>query len=88
MDQYLATILEMGLQWAPDGMLPCDGRQLDVRNNAALYSLLGNQFGGDGVNNFALPDLRPVDANGQKRNWYPGETRKFIVTNGLYPSRP
>lgn len=38
--------------------------------NTALFSLLGNRFGGDGRTNFALPDLSsrvPVGA-GQGRN--------------------
>jgi microcystin-dependent protein len=36
----------------------CDGSLLPIRQNAALYSLLGLRYGGDGVNTFALPDLR------------------------------
>ena len=42
----------------PDGWLPCDGRPLAVDEHDTLYSLLGNWFGGDGIHEFALPDLR------------------------------
>ena len=36
----------------------CDGRLLNIRDEIALYSLLGTKFGGDGKTTFALPDLR------------------------------
>lgn len=35
-----------------------DGRRVAVSQNAALYSLLGKNFGGDGMTYFNLPDLR------------------------------
>src|SRR5262249_15199787 len=36
-----------------------DGRLLPIEPfNKALFSLLGVSFGGDGINNFALPDFR------------------------------
>jgi microcystin-dependent protein len=87
MELYLSTILEMAVHWTPRELMPCDGRKLAVRDHQALFSLIGNYYGGDGYNDFALPDLRPVDANGHKRPWEPNETRKFIVTEGLYPNR-
>ncbi len=40
------------------GWMVCDGRLLSVDENLALFSLLGNNFGGNGTINFALPDLR------------------------------
>jgi microcystin-dependent protein len=88
MDNYLSSVVEMALWWTPEGFLPCDGRKLSIRNNEALFSLLGDNYGGDGVNDFALPDLRPVDANGVKRDWKPNEIRKMIVVQGVYPMRP
>lgn len=42
----------------PQGWMPCEGQILPISNNQALFSLLGNRYGGDGRNNFALPDLR------------------------------
>lgn len=42
---------------APAGWLPCDGRTLQVSQYAALYSLIGNAFGGN-TTTFNLPDLR------------------------------
>ena len=44
--------------FAPEGWLPCDGRLIPVQQNAALFSLLSNTYGGDGRTTFGLPDLR------------------------------
>lgn len=87
MELYLSTIVEMAIYWTPRGLMPCDGRKLHVKNNEALFSLIGNTYGGDGYNEFALPDYRPLDENGNRRPWRQDETKKFIVVEGLYPSR-
>jgi microcystin-dependent protein len=36
----------------------CSGQLVAISQNNALFALIGTQFGGDGVNTFALPDLR------------------------------
>jgi microcystin-dependent protein len=36
----------------------CDGSILQIQQNAALFSLISNAYGGDGRTTFALPDLR------------------------------
>lgn len=43
-----------------NGWLLCDGRSLNRRNAqyAALFNAIGSSWGGDGVNNFNVPDLR------------------------------
>ncbi len=40
------------------GYLPADGRLLSVAQYQAVYSVIGNLFGGSGPQTFALPDLR------------------------------
>jgi microcystin-dependent protein len=42
----------------PDGWQPCSGQVLQIRDNPALFSLLGIEYGGNGNTTFALPDLR------------------------------
>jgi microcystin-dependent protein len=42
----------------PKGWHLCDGSLLPIAQNQALFSLLGNRFGGDGRVTFGLPDLR------------------------------
>jgi len=42
----------------PAGWFACDGRLLQIQDYAALYSIIGTTYGGNGTTNFALPDLR------------------------------
>jgi microcystin-dependent protein len=37
---------------------PCDGQLLPINKNQELFSLLGTRYGGDGMFNFALPNLQ------------------------------
>lgn len=57
-NQYLGEIRMVGFNFAPAGWALCDGQLLAISSNAALFSLLGTQFGGNGTTTFALPDLR------------------------------
>lgn len=44
--------------FAPVGWAFCQGQLVSISSNAALFSILGTGYGGDGVTYFALPDLR------------------------------
>jgi len=57
---------------------PADGRVLTITSNVALFSVLGNNYGGDGQTTFALPDLRAVAPNG---------LTYLICTQGVFPQR-
>lgn len=57
-EPYLGEIKMFAGIRIPDGWAVCDGRLLRIDQNDALYELLGTKFGGDGIYNFALPDLR------------------------------
>lgn len=48
----------MAFNWPPRNYACCDGAEVVISANQALYSLLGNQFGGSYPNTFKLPDLR------------------------------
>ena len=36
----------------------CNGQLISISSNAALFSILGTTYGGDGVSTFALPNLQ------------------------------
>ena len=55
---YLGEIRLFPYNFAPQGWAFCDGRLLPISQNAALFSLLGTTYGGNGTTTFALPDLR------------------------------
>ena len=65
MDAFLGTILGVGFSFPPRGWMTCNGQLLSINTNSALFALIGTQYGGDGVNTFALPDLRGRVAVGQ-----------------------
>lgn len=58
MEPFVAQIMLFGGNFAPRGWAFCDGQLLPISSNAALFSILGTTFGGDGRTTFALPDLR------------------------------
>lgn len=60
------------------GAVPADGRTLPIASYTVIFSLLGTNFGGDGVTNFNLPDLRAFAPNGLQYS---------ICVDGIYPSR-
>lgn len=45
-------------RYAPESWMICDGRELQIQQHQALYSILGDAYGGDGRRVFNLPDLR------------------------------
>lgn len=47
-----------GFDFAPRGWATCSGQLMAIAQNPALFSLLGTTYGGNGVQTFALPDLR------------------------------
>ena len=57
-EPILGEIILVAFNYAPTGYALCDGRILPIaQNTAALFSLLGNTYGGNG-STFGLPDLR------------------------------
>jgi microcystin-dependent protein len=57
-DPFIGEIRMFGFGFAPQGWAQCNGQLLPIADNAALFSLLGTTYGGDGQTTFALPDLR------------------------------
>lgn len=56
-DAFIGEIRIFASNAIPLGWMPCAGQELIVQQNQALFSLLGNSYGGDGIK-FNLPDLR------------------------------
>jgi microcystin-dependent protein len=78
MDAFLGSIQLVAFNFAPNGFVLCNGQLMPIGQNAALYSLLGTTYGGDGKSTFALPKLSS-----------PIEGLNFVIAiQGLYPTRP
>ena len=51
-------IMPWATETAPSGFLECAGQTLLISSYPNLWAVLGTRYGGDGVNNFKLPDYR------------------------------
>ncbi len=56
--QYLSEVRMMSFNFAPKGWAFCNGQLMAIQQNAALFSLLGTTYGGDGIRTFGLPNLQ------------------------------
>ena len=61
---FIGQIANFTGNFAPDGWAPANGELLPIAGNQALFSILGTTYGGNGITNFALPDLRDRAAVG------------------------
>jgi microcystin-dependent protein len=53
----VGTIFQYAGNSAPSGWLLCQGQLLSILSYPNLYTVVGTTYGGDGVTQFALPDL-------------------------------
>ena len=58
MEPFVGQITLFPFNFAPVGWALCEGQLLPISQYTAVFSLLGTYYGGNGVSNFALPDLR------------------------------
>lgn len=80
MEAFMGTIMAVGFSFAPRGWAFCSGQLMAISQNSALFSLLGTTYGGDGVTNFALPDLRGrVAGGGQPGAAPPGGVAQMVM---------
>jgi len=63
--------------------VPADGRTLPIEQYELLFSVIGNNYGGDGMTNFAIPNL---NGEGGANPLGTGKGRYFIAVNGVLPS--
>lgn len=67
-DCFIGEIRMFAGNYAPQDWLMCQGQSLNVQQSAALFSLIGVTYGGDGVSTFKIPDLRGRVPIGQGTN--------------------
>jgi microcystin-dependent protein len=64
-EPFLGQITLYPYTFAPYGWMDCAGQTLAVSQYAALFSLLGTYYGGNGTTTFQLPNLQGAVAVGQ-----------------------
>jgi microcystin-dependent protein len=58
MTPFLGQLALFPFGFPPRGWALCQGQLMPINQYQALFSLLGTTYGGDGITNFGLPDLR------------------------------
>jgi microcystin-dependent protein len=76
MEPVLGMIYLFAGNFAPDGYALCNGQLLAINQNQALFAVIGTIYGGNGVQNFALPKLTG-----------PENATYLIAIRGVFPSR-
>jgi microcystin-dependent protein len=89
MDPYIGEIRAFGFNFDPVGWDFCDGHLLSISQYQALFSLIGNRYGGDGKTNFAVPDLRgkyPMHFSTNYPLAVAGGAENITLTTGQMPA--
>src|SRR5688572_20446892 len=55
---YIGEIRMFGGNFPPVGWMFCDGQQMPISENDALFVVIGTTYGGDGEETFNLPNLQ------------------------------
>lgn len=55
---FVGEIRMFAGNFAPAGWAFCNGQQVPISENEALFQLIGTTYGGDGEENFNLPNLQ------------------------------
>lgn len=79
MEPFIGQIQLFPYHFAPRDWAFCEGQELQIEQNTALFSLIGNTYGGDGRTTFALPDLKTKNLD--------DNLHYCIALQGVYPSR-
>jgi len=58
MNQVMGVVTCFAGPFIPRNWAACNGQTLLIADHPSLFKLLGTRYGGDGVHNFKLPDLR------------------------------
>jgi len=57
-DAFLGEIRQFTGNFAPKYWMYCHGQLLKISDYTALFSILGDTYGGDGIKTFGLPDYK------------------------------
>ena len=70
-ESYTGSVDFFAGNFAPENWCLCNGQILNIGNYAALYSIIGDFYGGDGRVTFRLPDMQgrvPIGAGTNKQS--------------------
>ena len=74
MECLIGTIIPWANTFEPQDWMFCKGQTLTIQQYQALFGVIGNRFGGDGITNFKLPNLCGEVIVGTKGNYSMAQT--------------
>jgi len=80
MDSFLGEVRILPYTFAPKDWSFCNGQLVHIVQNQALFSIIGNYYGGDGRTTMALPNFKDRTAMGTGTG--PGLTPRVISQYG------
>ena len=84
---FVGQMEYVAFSFPPQDWASCDGSVLPISQNEVLFVLLGTTYGGDGINTFALPDMRgriPIhQGGGFVIGQLSGSESKTLIANNL-----
>jgi microcystin-dependent protein len=82
-EPFVGQTMTTAGSFCPEGWADMNGQILQIGQNTALFSLIGNAYGGNAQQNtFALPTAKPIfTATGVP-------LRQCIALQGVFPSDP
>jgi microcystin-dependent protein len=86
---YIGEIRIFAGDFSPDKWHLCDGSVLPISAHEVLFNVIGNQYGGDGMETFGLPDLRgraPIHRGPSNPMASPGGAESVVLTTNEVPS--
>lgn len=88
-EPVLGELIMVSFNFAPKGYALCNGQLLNIAEHRSLYDLFGTTYGGDGVTQFALPDLRgrvPISVSPTIAQGIAGGEEGHVLTNTEFPT--
>jgi microcystin-dependent protein len=90
-EPFIGEVRLLGFNFCPTGWTLANGQLLNIAQWQALFALYGTTYGGDGVRNFAIPNLQgraPVGADAQQPLGAPfGASTVTLTMANLPPHR-
>jgi microcystin-dependent protein len=86
---YVGEIRLFGGTFNPVGWAKCNGQLVPISENDVLFTLIGTTYGGDGQENFALPNMQSRVPLHQGNSFVMGQTggaESVTLTTSQMPS--
>jgi microcystin-dependent protein len=86
---FVGQIANFAGTFVPAGWASANGQLLSIADNESLFKVIGTTYGGDGLTNFALPDLRgriAIGADSANPIVSPKGAESVTVTQSELPS--